>query len=113
MKKILVTGASGYLGAKLCSFLVNSDFQVSGLIRSIPENSDEWINSIPEKDVDRTSDEGKASSVQFVHFNFSGEQIKKFKHPDTQVSISIDHSLYRHSTKISKNIKNALIEDFI
>ena len=25
----------------------------------------------PEKDVDRTSSEGKASSVQFLHFNFS------------------------------------------
>ena len=27
----------------------------------------------------RTSAEGKASSVQFMHFNFSKEQIKKFK----------------------------------
>ena len=73
----------------------------------------EKIKAIPETDIDRTSAEGKASSVQFVHFNFSDEQIKKFKHPDTQVSISIDHSLYSHGTKISKGTKNALIEDFI
>ena len=29
--------------------------------------------------LDRTSEEGKASSVQFVHFNFSDIQIAKFK----------------------------------
>ena len=39
----------------------------------------EIINSISEKDVDRTSSEGKASSVQFVHFHFTDEQIMKFK----------------------------------
>ena len=33
----------------------------------------------PEIDVDRTSAEGKASSVQFIHFEFSDSQIYKFK----------------------------------
>ena len=37
----------------------------------------EIIKAIPEEDVDRTSAEGKASSVQFVHFKFNEEQIKK------------------------------------
>ena len=37
------------------------------------------INSIPEQDVDRTSAEGKASSVQFIHFKFTEAQVKKFK----------------------------------
>ena len=39
----------------------------------------EKISAIPEKDLDRTSAEGKASSVQFIHFNFSEQQIKNFK----------------------------------
>jgi len=39
----------------------------------------EKINAIPEKDLDRTSAEGKASSVQFLHFKFSEEQIKILK----------------------------------
>ena len=64
-------------------------------------------------DVDRTSAAGKASSVQFVHFNFSDEQIKKFKDPNTQVIISINHSLYNHMTEISKDTKKLLIKDFI
>ena len=40
---------------------------------------EEKINAMPEEDVDRTSADGKASSVQFIHFNFSDDQIKKFK----------------------------------
>ena len=34
------------------------------------------IKAFPEEDVDRTSAEGKASSVQFIHFKFNDEQIK-------------------------------------
>ena len=75
--------------------------------------AEEKIQAISETDVDRTSAEGKASSVQFVHFNFSDEQIKKFKYPNTEIIMIIDHSLYNHATKISVDIKNALIKDFI
>ena len=34
------------------------------------------IKAIPEEDVDRTSAEGKASSVQFIHFKLNDEQIE-------------------------------------
>ena len=37
------------------------------------------IHAVPEEDVDRTSAEGKASSVQFIHFTFTDDQITKFK----------------------------------
>ena len=74
---------------------------------------EEKIQAVPESDVDRTSAEGKASSVQFVHFNFSNEQIKKFKNLDTKVIITINHALYNHAAKISKDTKIALIKDFI
>jgi hypothetical protein len=75
--------------------------------------ADEKIKAVAETDVDRTSAEGKASSVQFVHFNFSKEQIKKFKDLNTEVIITIDHTLYNHTAKISKDTKIALIKDFI
>ncbi len=74
---------------------------------------EEKINAIPEKDVDRTSAEGKASSVQFIHFNFSDDQLKKFKENNIQISIGIDHDLYNHTVKISENTKKSLIQDFI
>ena len=74
---------------------------------------EESIKASPETDVDRTSAEGKASSVQFLHFVFSDEQIKKFKDLDTEVFISIDHDLYSHKAKISANIKTSLMKDLI
>ena len=73
----------------------------------------EKIKAIAEKDLDRTSSEGKASSVQFLHFVFSDEQIKKFKEIDKEVILGMDHNLYNHSTAIQKEIKVSLIKDFI
>jgi hypothetical protein len=75
--------------------------------------AEEKINARPEKDVDRTTAEGKASSVQFLHFVFSDEQIKKFKESDKEVILGMDHNLYNHSTAIQKEIKVSLIKDFI
>jgi hypothetical protein len=73
---------------------------------------DEKITAIPEKDLDRTSAEGKASSVQFVHFNFSIQQVIKFRDTKNTVSLGIDHSEYTHMTQISYETQNALAKDF-
>ena len=73
---------------------------------------DEKIKSIPEQDVDRTSAEGKASSVQFVHFEFTDNQIELFKDLSNDVFIGIDHDLYSHSSKLSDANKKALALDF-
>jgi len=72
----------------------------------------EKIFAVPEKDLDRTSEEGKASSVQFVHFNFSNDQIKNFCDSNNEVIIGIDHKLYNHMTKISPESRHALAKDF-
>jgi len=73
----------------------------------------EKIIAIPEKDLDRTSAEGKASSVQFIHFNFSKEQIKEFRNSNVEIIIGIDHKFYNHMTKISIDTREALSKDFI
>ena len=49
--------------------------------------NNEKIMAIPEKDVDRTSSEGKASSVQFLHFNFNQTQIEKIKNLENEITI--------------------------
>ena len=53
--------------------------------------NNEVIKGMPEKDGDRTSTEGKASSVQFVHFKFNDEQIINFKSEDANIELGIDH----------------------
>ena len=72
----------------------------------------ELIKAVPEEDVDRTSAEGKASSVQFIHFKFNEDQIKKFKSGSNQIELGIDHDEYSHSTKLNELTINSLISDF-
>ena len=72
----------------------------------------EIINAVPEEDVDRTSTEGKASSVQFIHFNFTDDQIEKFKSNNLEIELGIDHKEYSHITKLSKENIASLSADF-
>ena len=72
----------------------------------------ETVKAVPEEDVDRTSAEGKASSVQFIHFNFTDEQIQKFKSNDVNIELGMDHKEYSHTTKLSKENIASLSEDF-
>ena len=71
----------------------------------------EKIKAIPEEDVDRTSSEGKASSVQFIHFKFTDKQIEKFKN-SSEIEIGIDHSEYSHLTKLADVTIKSLSADF-
>ena len=72
----------------------------------------EKIKAVPEEDVDRTSAEGKASSVQFIHFNFTDDQIEKFQSNSSVIELGIDHKEYSHSTKLSKENIASLSTDF-
>ena len=73
----------------------------------------EMIKAEPEKDVDRTSSEGKASSVQFIHFKFNSQQIEKFKINSSKIEIGIDHKEYSHTTKLNELTVKSLSGDFI
>ncbi len=70
------------------------------------------IKAVPEEDVDRTSSEGKASSVQFIHFNFTDDQIQKFKSDNVDVEIGMNHEQYSHTTKLSRENIVSLSSDF-
>ena len=72
----------------------------------------ETIKGLPETDIDRTSAEGKASSVQFLHFPFTADQIAAFKQPNIRVALSIEHSKYAHSSILPEAIRKILAMDF-
>ncbi|NMM45330.1 DUF3501 family protein [Rhodospirillaceae bacterium KN72] len=65
----------------------------------------------PEEDVDRTNADGKASSVQFIHFPFTAEQIAAFKSAD-QVMVGFKHDAYGHIAVLSDASRDALAADF-
>ena len=72
----------------------------------------EIIKAVPEEDVDRTSAEGKASSVQFIHFKFNEDQINKFKSNNINIELGIDHEDYSHTTKLTADNIKSLTSDF-
>ena len=75
--------------------------------------NDEIVKAVPEEDVDRTSAEGKASSVQFIHFKLNDDQISKFKLDRAIIELGIDHKEYTHTTRLAENSVKSLCADFI
>lgn len=72
----------------------------------------ETVIATPEQDHDRTTAEGKASSVQFLHFRFTPEQIEKFRRPETEVVLGFKHPAYAHMAVLLEGTRAALAEDF-
>jgi hypothetical protein len=75
------------------------------------EVAGERIVAQPEADQDRTSAEGKASSVQFVHFTFTDAQAKAFSEPNARVIIGLSHPSYNHMAVMSEAMRLSLAED--
>ena len=77
---------------------------------SIGQN--EKIFATAEEDLDRTTAGGKASAVQFLHFEFSDRQVELFKDPGVEISIGITHQNYNFHSIIPKNVRSSLFKDF-
>ena len=69
------------------------------------------IKGEAELDGDRTTADGKASSVQFVHFNFTETEKKIFKIDNSKIEIGISHEYYQHSTVMNNLTIRELRED--
>jgi hypothetical protein len=77
------------------------------------EVGDERIDAVvPEGEIERTKADGKTSSVHFLHFPFTPEQIEKFRDPRTRVLLGIAHEHYNHLAPIDGAARASLSEDF-
>jgi len=70
------------------------------------------VKAVPEADIDRTTEEGKTSSVHFLHFAFTIEQVATFKTAGTQVIAGITHPRYGHMAILPEDSRAALAQDF-
>ena len=70
------------------------------------------IKGRPEEDQDRTTSEGKASSVQFVHFAFTPAQIAAFRQPGTPVIVGLGHENYSHMAVLPEAARIEVAGDF-
>jgi hypothetical protein len=76
------------------------------------EVAGERIAGTPDLTRENTSPDGKASSVQFVWFRFSPEQIAQFKAPGARVIAGFDHPNYSHMAVVPEVVRTELAGDF-
>jgi len=67
---------------------------------------------VPEGEIERTKADGKTSSVHFLHFPFTPEQIVKFRDPKVRVMLAITHPNYGHMALIDGDTRASLAADF-
>jgi hypothetical protein len=72
----------------------------------------EVIAARPEDDLERTKDDGKTSSIHFLHFPFTPEQVAKFRVPGARVVLAIGHENYAHMAVLPEAAREALAADF-
>ena len=67
--------------------------------------------AVQEGDIERTREDGKTSSVHFLHFPLSGAQKAAFRDPAVQVMVGCDHELYHHLAVLSPAVRAELAKD--
>jgi len=70
------------------------------------------IPGVPEGDQERSREDGKASSVQFIRFAFSPAQIAAFRSGAGDVVVGFDHPNYGHMAVMPQAVRQALASDF-
>jgi hypothetical protein len=71
----------------------------------------EQIRGIPDAERENTSEDGKASAVQFFHFPLTEPQVAAFRTEGTQILLGFDHPNYGHIAVVSPAVQAALAED--
>jgi len=71
----------------------------------------EKIPADREKEVERTTDDGKTSAIHFLRFAFTSKQADAFRQPNSRAVIAIDHSHYGHMAIIPEAARAELAND--
>ena len=72
----------------------------------------ERVYAAPDGDTQRTREDGKTSSVHFLHFRVSEEHKAVFRDPRTTIMVGCDHELYAHLAILSPATRAELARDF-
>ena len=73
---------------------------------------EERARGVPEGDVERTREDGKASSVHFLRFPLTATQIAVFRDPKTAILVGCGHPAYSHLAGLSPATRAELSRDF-
>ncbi|HSZ73378.1 MAG TPA: DUF3501 family protein [Rhizomicrobium sp.] len=89
-------------------------YKLAGVEETVSFDLDgETIKATPTEYDDRTTPDGKTSSVHWVRFVFTPSQIAKFKSGEGRAAIAINHPAYGHIAIIPPNVREELATDFV
>jgi hypothetical protein len=72
---------------------------------------DDVVGARAEQDVERTKEDGKTSSVHFLHFDLTDDQAARFRDPSVPVMLGINHANYGHMAMLGPDTRAALAKD--
>ncbi|HEY2230409.1 MAG TPA: DUF3501 family protein, partial [Xanthobacteraceae bacterium] len=72
----------------------------------------EVIRGVSEDDQERSREDGKASSVQFLRFPFTAAEIAAFRSGAGDVVVGFDHPNYGHMAVMPSAVRQMLALDF-
>ena len=67
---------------------------------------------VPEGDIERTREDGKTSSVHFLRFGLTADQVARFRDPATQILVGSGHEGYSHLAGLTPATRAELAKDF-
>ena len=76
------------------------------------EIGSEMVHATPTEYDDRTTADGKTSSVHWLRFKLTREQIARFRDQNERVVLGISHKNYGHMAVLSAETRAALAKDF-
>jgi hypothetical protein len=87
--------------------------RLAGIEESVTMDIDgEVIVATPTDYEDRTTPDGKTSSVHWVRFAFTDAQIEKFKGTDGRIMLAVNHENYGHIAIMAQAVRAELGGDF-
>lgn len=69
------------------------------------------VKAEPERDVERSTEQGKTSSVHFLHFPFTPAAREAFKAAGVEAVLEIAHENYAHMARLPEATRAALAKD--
>ena len=69
MRKILITGAYGYLGSRLCYYFAKQNYKVTAFGRSLPSSSSNWVSLMDDIIEGDIRDEAKINNLATKNFD--------------------------------------------
>ena len=113
MKKILIVGACGYIGARLCIFLAEKGYKITAFDRIAPPENNPWANLIDEIIIGDIRDTRVIEELSTKHFNAAINLISLDHNKSEQAPDYVSHINVLPTWNLLEKLTTIGLESFI